>query len=242
MDYRSNEANGHLAPAARQQTGIMPPATSNSPSLSAKLLDPRAHRNHLSNGIPTFSTHCDMTQSFARHNSEPRTMSSQSPAIYFESPPPSSKDDAHSFFEGQSRGSKKSMPQFTGHTQQSYNPRQLLDPKGVPRAKACSKNDLRQSSPASQRMHERASEEPEARGMGNLIESVYGITDREERPQKRQKRDEAHQDEEEQNKDTFAGGGKGGDIGQFMREKRKEAQAESIANSTMIDLTTGTYV
>lgn len=76
--------------------------------------------------------------------------------------------------------------------------------------------------------------------MGNLIERIHGITQRDGRPQKRQKTTKMdEEDDDEERKATFAGGGKGGEIGEYMREKRKEAQAESGPKSTVVDLTAG---
>jgi len=76
--------------------------------------------------------------------------------------------------------------------------------------------------------------------MGNLIERIHGITQRDGCPQKRQKTTKTDEDDDGQRKATFAGGGKGGEIGEYMREKRKEAQAESGPNGTVVDLTAGT--
>lgn len=185
-----------------------------------------------------------MDASSARHSSEPRNLFSQSPLSTADSLSPIAKDDTHGFFKGQGRGSKHSKPQATSYQQQSYSPRQLLDPKGAvaPKPRA-SPDSLRRASPLANVVHKRASEEPEAQGMGNFIERIHGITDREERPQKRQKTDKEYEDdeeEEEEKKATFAGGGKGGEIGEYMRERRKEAQAKSSANGTVVDLTAGT--
>ena len=212
---------------------------SNGPSLSAMLMDPRGHKDHLSNGTPSFTTHRDMDVPFARHSSEPRITSSLSPLSTSSSNPSFSKDDAHEFLKGQGRGSKSTKTQTINHPQQSFDPRQLLDPKGGAKMQPRKSASSLRSSPSSNGLQKRASEEPEAQGMGGFIERIHGITEREQRPNKRQKTDTNPEDDEERRKATFAGGGKGGDIGEFMREKRKEAQADSGPSGTVVDLTAG---
>ena len=143
--------------------------------------------------------------------------------------------------QGQGRGSQTSTPQTVLHSQSGINPRQLLDPKGsnIPQHKPYTKpihSDLPDKAP--QKLD---SEEPEGQGMGNLIERVHGITQREERPRKRQKTGINPDEDDEQKKATFQGGGKGTEIGEYMREKRKEAQADSGSNGTVIDLTAGVW-
>ena len=210
------------------------------PSLSAMLMDPKGHKNHLSNGTPSFTICRDPGPPYARRTSEPPHISSQSSLTASDSLHSFVKDDTHAFFKGQGRGSKDSKSLATGQQQQHYNPRQLLDPKGAVVGQPLSQKDLlRQSSPSSNGARKRASEEPETRGMGSLIERVHGITQREGRPQKRQKTDPAQEDEEDEKKATFAGGGKGGEIGEYMREKRKEAEAQSGPNGAIVDLTAG---
>ena len=77
--------------------------------------------------------------------------------------------------------------------------------------------------------------------MGSLIERVHGITQREERPRKRQKTEIIADEDDAQKKVTFQGGGKGTEIGEYMREKRREAQAKSGPDGAVIDLTAGTW-
>ena len=73
--------------------------------------------------------------------------------------------------------------------------------------------------------------------MGSFIERMHGVTHRDERPQKKPKT--IMPDDEDDKKPTFVGGGKGGDVGEYMREKRIEAQANSVPNSEIVDLTAG---
>ena len=69
-------------------------------------------------------------------------------------------------------------------------------------------------------------------GMGNMLERMHGVTDRSMVPQKRRKMNE---EQENQRKAEFSGGGgKGGPIGEYMREKRKQGQQEGMANGTTV--------
>lgn len=143
-------------------------------------------------------------------------------------------------FQGQGRGLQTSAPQTALHPQLGFNPRQLLDPRGlnIPQHKQHKsiRSDLPDIAPQTD-----DSDEPESQGMGNLIERVHGITQREERPRKRQKTEADPDGEDQQKKATFQGGGKGTEIGDYLREKRKEAHAESGPNGAVIDLTAGMW-
>ncbi|KAG4420889.1 hypothetical protein IFR04_005973 [Cadophora malorum] len=69
-------------------------------------------------------------------------------------------------------------------------------------------------------------------GMGNMLERMHGVTDRSMVPQKRRKMNE---EQENQRKAEFSGGGgKDGPIGEYMREKRKQGQQEGMANGTTV--------
>jgi len=83
--------------------------------------------------------------------------------------------------------------------------------------------------------------ESEGGGFSKLIEQAHNVTKREERPVKRQKTD--HYSEEDVNGAlAFAGGGRGGEIGEYMRQKRKEGLQESGPTPTIVDLTAGKYL
>ncbi len=233
--------NGYLTHAAGQLSSGSKLTGQDGPSMSAMLMDPRGPKNPSSNGNPSFTTCRNMDSECARHNSEPPLTFAQPNSLMPGDSSSISKDDAHTFIEGHGRGSRSSKPQAASQPQQGFNPLQLLDPKGAassqPRPNAGS---LSRSSPSRNGAYKRASEEPEAQGMGNLIERIHGITQRDGCPQKRQKTTKTDEDDDGQRKATFAGGGKGGEIGEYMREKRKEAQAESGPNGTVVDLTAGT--
>ncbi|CZS92108.1 related to helicase-like transcription factor protein [Rhynchosporium agropyri] len=66
-------------------------------------------------------------------------------------------------------------------------------------------------------------------GMGNMLERMHQVTDRSMVPQKRRK---INDEQDNHRKAEFNGGGKGGPLGEYMREKRKEGQQESMANGT----------
>jgi hypothetical protein len=70
-------------------------------------------------------------------------------------------------------------------------------------------------------------------GMGHMLERSMV-------PQKRQK---IH-DERPENarKAEFHGGGKGGVLGEYVREKREEGQKENVVSRTAVDLSTGLYL
>ena len=81
----------------------------------------------------------------------------------------------------------------------------------------------------------------DGQGMSSFIERVHNVTQREERPSKKQKRD-AFDDDDQEKKAIHGGGGKGGEIGEYMRQKKKEGLAESGTMSTIVDLTGGWYI
>lgn len=160
------------------------------------------------------------------------------------------KDNTYSISirEGSSRGPPTTVGQ-TSPSRPRFDPRQLLDPKGfntIHRKKESdSFVDVSKSPPhtptfefidGSQKRNQSDSEEY---GMGNMIERVHNITERQERPHKRQKTGKDDDGEEERTKATFSGGGKGGEIGEFMKQKREEGEKESGPSKGVIDLTEG---
>ncbi|KAI9789179.1 MAG: hypothetical protein M1816_006313 [Peltula sp. TS41687] len=77
-------------------------------------------------------------------------------------------------------------------------------------------------------------------GFGGLIEKIHGVSTREDRPQKRQKREhENEEDKVDKQKAAFPGGGKGGVIGEYMRQKKEEGKQEAANSGTYVDLTIG---
>ncbi|KAG4439482.1 hypothetical protein IFR05_005018 [Cadophora sp. M221] len=66
-------------------------------------------------------------------------------------------------------------------------------------------------------------------GMGNMLERMHNVTDRSMVPQKRRKMNDEN---DSHRKAEFSGGGKGGNLGEYVREKRKEGQREGMSNGT----------
>lgn len=143
----------------------------------------------------------------------------------------------------------------------TFDPRRLLDPKGFnndqqqsdPKS-ASSETILHQPSPSNLQLngkpletnvnslHKRDHEDYEGQGMGSLIEKVHNVSQREERPQKKPKVENGEFDIEEDKKVSFVGGCKGGEIGDFLKEKKKQGIAESGPVNAVVNLTGGTYL
>ena len=123
-----------------------------------------------------------------------------------------------------------------------FNPRQLLDPKGynADQRKVDAEPPLGTTNTEfTKTSQKRNQDDGEGNGMGNMIERVHNITDRQERPHKR-KKTEKDDDADEKSKAAFGGGGgKGGEIGEYMKQKREEGQKESGPSTTVVDLTGG---
>lgn len=78
----------------------------------------------------------------------------------------------------------------------------------------------------------------EGQGMGSLLEKAYKVSPREERLQKKRKIENA-EDFEDEKKAEYGGGGKGGDLGDYMKQKKKEGIEQSGPSSSVVDLTGG---
>ncbi|RDW79772.1 hypothetical protein BP6252_04410 [Coleophoma cylindrospora] len=71
-------------------------------------------------------------------------------------------------------------------------------------------------------------------GMGQMLERMHNVEDRSMLPQKRRK---IHNDSlDDARTPGFTGGGKGGVLGQYMKEKKEEGRKEIIAKGTSVDL------
>ena len=201
-------------------------------------------KKHVANG-KSLSPLLNPQISRNRGSSEPSQPSTLSPTFQNASSmiSQSTKDDAYEFV--MNKGKKALTPQPAEQTSPShFNPRQLLDPvkfdtRTSERRNVPSKSTLMNETNGNS-AHKRDYDESESQGMGNLIERVYNVSQREERPQKKQKA-ETFNDEEEK-KATYGGGGKGGDLGEYMKQKKKEGLAESSATGTVVDLTGGMSV
>ena len=206
--------------------------------MSALLTDPKALQKQLSNGTPTLSSTSPSAVA------EPPVFDSPS-SFDFDDTSTASKDDAHIMTQGLNRGSPKtsSIPGMA-QSQQGFDARQLLDPKGFKPSQTHDKQVRMLDSgpaflPTSNAMSKRDADELDdhGQGIGNMIERMHGVSRRDERPQKKPKTIQS--DDGDAKKPVFAGGGKGGDIGEFMREKRMEGQAQSVPTAEIVDLTAG---
>lgn len=180
-----------------------------------------------------------------RQQSEPPSAHYSRSSFDFEFPVTSSKDDAHVVTQGLNRGSPKTTnTPSMAQPQRSFDARQLLDPKGFSpdRPQKDKQVKMLDSGPAvppqTDGVSKRNAEELEGQGMGSMIERIHGISHRDQRPQKKQKT--IRNDDGDGKKPTFIGGGKGGDVGEYMREKRMEGQTRPVPTNEIVDLTAGT--
>lgn len=75
--------------------------------------------------------------------------------------------------------------------------------------------------------------------IGSFVEHIHGVQDRRDQPRKRMRLEEKNPDEEDKKKATFEGVGKGGVIGEYMKEKIEEGKREQGSALNAIDLTGG---
>lgn len=128
----------------------------------------------------------------------------------------------------------------------SYDPKALLAPKSTT-AREISARGIKETANSYTAMLEgrkTPSDSPTTNGnhtekmisAGSLIENMHNVERREDRPTKRQKREHADDDESLDRKNTFSGGGgKGGEVSQYIKDKRKEGNNGSTSH--VIDLT-----
>ena len=239
----------------------------NAPIPPAILTDPKALKKHLANGT-SISSHFEMPSPPARRGSEPLDLKyfvdmPLTPDIALQH----SKDDAYHIWENKGRKTMSS-PKVATTTSSTFDPRHLLDPKAFKNDQkqrdsksASTESHLRQSTPSDQQLnskvsrgnenrsdldvnvnglHKRDREDFEGQGMGSLIERVHNISQREERPQKKSKVQNDDFGVEEDKKFKSFGGGKGGEIGDYLKEKKKQGIAESKPVNAVVDLTGGT--
>lgn len=71
-------------------------------------------------------------------------------------------------------------------------------------------------------------------GMGQMLERIHNVEDRSMLPQKRRK---VHDDRpDDVTAAGFTGGGRGGVLGQYMKEKKEEGRKERMTKGTSVDL------
>ncbi|KAL8969589.1 MAG: hypothetical protein Q9183_001935 [Haloplaca sp. 2 TL-2023] len=225
----------------------MPVSTSTNgfPVSPAMLMDPKSMKNQMANGILHVSS-SDSLPSEARHSSEP--LPSDAP-LCLDPSELSSKDDAHIGFKGRGKRSAESAVSQNPNPP-SFTARQLLDPKGFQQKPTQVNNKSSQQvngtafAPSTKPTIPNEDGQPEEMpdrhpGLGSMIEQMHGVSNRQERPQKRQKLNQGDEDESKQA--TFSGGGKGGELGEYLKEKRKEGQedAQAAGSTSVVDLTGG---
>lgn len=196
---------------------------------SRLLTDSRGISQHLNNTLPTFF-YPDSSMHLNRSKSEPPC---SSPFIFsFVFPP---KDDAYHILDGKGYD-KKSFANSTNATKahpSQPNARQLLDPKSFKSTqRQIGSSNLKPTMASANTSQKRAFGHDEEHSIGNLIEKVHNIAPREEQPRKRIKTKPG-----EVSHSGFKGGSKGGEIGEYMKQKRKEGQEMSTSTRKVIDLT-----
>lgn len=241
LDYTSHPPLSNTMESTRNETVY---SQTNGLPMSALLTDPSFRKKPSFNGITSFPLHSRNPTMEPRQKSEPPSAAYPSFSFDFEIPAALSKDDAHLVTQGQSRGSSKTSKQ-PGMTvpQPSFDARQLLDPKGYNSSQSQKDRNIHmlRSGPSvlssTNGTLKRNGEDLEGQGMGNMIERMHGVSQRDERPPKKQKNSKS--DEEDEKKAIFTTVGKGGELGEYMREKRKEGQANNVPNGDVVDLTAG---
>ncbi|KAL9101636.1 MAG: hypothetical protein Q9163_003134 [Psora crenata] len=169
----------------------------------------------------------------------------------------SSKEDAYMTLEGTAR---KAPNQPVMHSPNYItSAHQLLDPKSsvtnhIYQPDAKSTMSASQSRPASlhdyvegdlykhlsdsRNFPKRDHDTYEGQGTGSFIERLHGVSQREDRPQKKQKA-EKYEALEDDKKVIFQGGGKGGELGEYVKQKKEEGLEQSRPESNVVDLTGG---
>lgn len=233
---------------------------------AATLMDPKALKKHLANGIP-ISSHPESSSLPAPRGSEPLRSepsfgTSSVPGIVSQR----SNDDAYHVLDNKERKATSSQnATMAGQAaSNNFDPRRLLDPKGFNNAqrqrdpKSASTESTQLSSKFSEAndkpsetqgnhigpnvdgLHKRDHEDLDGLGMGSLIEKVHNISQREERPRKKPKVENGEFEVDEDKKASFVGGGQGGEIGEYLKEQKKQGIAGSGPVNAVVDLTGGT--
>ena len=73
--------------------------------------------------------------------------------------------------------------------------------------------------------------------MGSMVERMHNVTDRDLLPQKRRKVQDTRP--HNQGKAEFHGGGKGGVLGEYMRQKEEEGRKGRVSNGIAVDISSG---
>jgi hypothetical protein len=145
-----------------------------------------------------------------------------------------------------------------------WSPASLLQPRGFPQAPQAAQNNMPNSAPPQRLMFQFDSPQGSSQsstpdsaslqnsnprpagfeqyangngpvGMGNMLERMHNVASRDMMPQKRRKIHDGRA-QNDQKKAEFNGGGKGGVIGEYMREKKEQGQKESLPTRTAVDI------
>ena len=224
------------------------------PSSAVSLLDPKRMKSQLSNGSPASFP----VPSSPHHRSSSEHLDSTS---YFDdlfdfdsACHAASRENAHASVEGNPKSTSKSDLHAPTSLSQA---RQLLDPKTLSNSNRFKR--LSEEPPVTSYV----SDAPQTtlpddlptqtnkislsaidddntiqNGIGSHIERLHGISEREARPLKKQKRDPC--DGPEDKKNASFTGGRGGELGDYVKEKRKEGLRES--KDAIVDLTAGAFI
>ena len=172
------------------------------------------------------------------------------------------QENAHTSLEDEARRQQKPLISTVARPiAPMYDPRQLLNPKSFDSGKRTQKDEGESALTSNELGHLQKSgnehsmqfvfdspslkesrgrqDEADHSSMAHLIERVHNVSQREDHPAKRLKTDHVTDEELPGAKRTFTGGGKDGEIGEYMKQKRKEGQAEMGPVSTIVDLTEG---
>jgi len=182
------------------------------------------------------------------------------PQFHFDFAAPLAKDDTYNFSQDKKKKAVNGRSPLTDPTPASHFARQTLDPKSfanaphqIPPSKSrmasLSQGPTNSShldatlspspgpSSLDNNTSKRQREESEGLGIGSMIERMHGVVPGDERPLKKQK---VEADLDDAKKANFQGGGKGGELSTYVKEKRKEGIDESgAAPSSIVDLTGG---
>ena len=245
LDYNNSQ---RLSAATQDTAGVFPYSQGNHSPMPASLPDPSARLQKPFNGITSLSSHFSNPTMRPRFDSEPP--SAYYPTSAFESNVSvhTSKDDAHDVTQGHNRASSKTSktPDMLVPQSKLFDARQLLDPKGYNPNRQTNDDKtvhMLDSRPSilpttnDAQTKKRSNDELEGHGMGNMIERIHGVSHRDEHPSKKQKK--IVPTDEDEKKAAFTSGGKGGEIGEYMRQKRIEAQTNAVPCGEVVDLTAG---
>ena len=207
---------------------------------AAQLLDPRAMKQQLANGSSAFPF---MQSSPSRPPCEPASCSTRPDPVPNLSFDPIRNDMLTSMEDRQ-----KAPP-----APQLGTPQQLLNPKSRNSSKASGDNIHKNERPngslngqprlptAAHHSHsvERQLESDPDQGVGNFIERLHNVSEREQPPAKKQKLDKENETDIKKKSHT-SHFNKGGELGEHIKEKQKEGLQEGPGD--IVDLTGATLL